>query len=150
MRIIFLDIDGVLNNGKPGLIDRDCVGRLNRIVAATDAKIVLSSSWRYMVHRNDLSLAGFEFLLRTHGATGVQVIGVTPSDETFRCEPNIRGKQIRRWLANNCDKHQVETCVALDDTDCGISEIGYPLVLTDGRKGLRDADVEKAIELLRE
>ena len=59
MKIIFLDIDGVLCTAKSvGLLktnidgrlakqfDPDCVVRLNHITDATGAQIVISSSWR--------------------------------------------------------------------------------------------------------
>ncbi len=54
MKIIFLDFDGVLNTeryirscGYTGLVlDPACLCRLKEIVLATDAKIVLSTSWR--------------------------------------------------------------------------------------------------------
>jgi len=75
MKVIFLDIDGVLNghefceHAKSCGINPECVCELNRIIAATDAKIVLSSAWRYMVHGGALTLKGFEYMLRTHGVT---------------------------------------------------------------------------------
>ena len=52
MKVIFLDIDGVLNNQTLlyhyGLdyIDGDMVELLKHVVSATGAEIVLSSSWR--------------------------------------------------------------------------------------------------------
>ena len=56
MKVIFLDIDGVLNSEEyyesfpdgefiPP-IDPVCVERLKRIVDRTGAKLILSSSWR--------------------------------------------------------------------------------------------------------
>ena len=62
--VIFLDFDGVLNTeqyqawlaieGKPKkdawgpLFDPRAVANLQKIVEATDARIVISSSWRYI------------------------------------------------------------------------------------------------------
>lgn len=59
-RIIFLDVDGVLNNGswamemydkgirvyRDGILYEPALERLKRIVDATNAHIVVSSSWR--------------------------------------------------------------------------------------------------------
>jgi hypothetical protein len=45
-RIIFLDIDGVLNTAKGHYIDREMMSRLKGVVDAFEAKIVLSSMWR--------------------------------------------------------------------------------------------------------
>jgi hypothetical protein len=53
MKIIFLDIDGVLNCDNtrnprkfPYVIDPRLLARLKRLLKATRAKVVLSSSWR--------------------------------------------------------------------------------------------------------
>ena len=54
MKVIFLDIDGVLNCKQtpnprkfPFIVDPVLLGRLNRLLGLTDAKVVLSSNWRY-------------------------------------------------------------------------------------------------------
>jgi hypothetical protein len=55
MKLIFLDVDGVLNhsetpeweNGTHLVIDKQCVAELYRIIDHTNAKIVLSSTWRH-------------------------------------------------------------------------------------------------------
>jgi hypothetical protein len=53
-RIIFLDIDGVLNCKRtsnprklPYIVDRALLERFTRVVARTGADVVLSSTWRY-------------------------------------------------------------------------------------------------------
>ena len=53
MKIIFLDIDGVLNCDKtpnprkfPYIVDRKLLARLKKLLERTGAKVVLSSSWR--------------------------------------------------------------------------------------------------------
>lgn len=56
MKIIFLDVDGVLNHsqcvewayGSPYVLDEECIKQLRRILMYTDGcpRIVLSSTWR--------------------------------------------------------------------------------------------------------
>jgi hypothetical protein len=53
MKVVFLDIDGVLNCTKtknprkfPYVVDPKLLARLNRLLERTAAKVVLSSSWR--------------------------------------------------------------------------------------------------------
>lgn len=84
MRIVFLDIDGVLNHSAtrgamwsedeplPIPIAPECMARLNRLIAETGAKIVISSSWRLFARWEDLGPA-----LMRHGLVG-DVIGETP------------------------------------------------------------------------
>lgn len=48
MKIIFLDIDGVLNyENSKSKVEEEKVKLLKEIVGRTDAEIVLSSDWRY-------------------------------------------------------------------------------------------------------
>lgn len=47
MKIIFLDIDGVISTEKSHYtLDKDACDLLGKIIDATDANIVISSSWR--------------------------------------------------------------------------------------------------------
>ena len=54
MKVIFLDIDGVLNCKKtpnprkfPYVVDKRLLVRFKRLLEKTGAKVVLSSTWRY-------------------------------------------------------------------------------------------------------
>src|ERR1700709_1279552 len=54
MKVIFLDIDGVLNSTHtanprsfPYIVDPELVTRLKDVLAKTGAEVVLSSTWRY-------------------------------------------------------------------------------------------------------
>ena len=54
MKVIFLDIDGVLNCKKtpnprkfPYVVDKRLLVRFKRLLEKTRAKVVLSSTWRY-------------------------------------------------------------------------------------------------------
>ena len=162
-RFLFLDIDGVLNdhtrhpNGYCG-IDPACMYRLNRIVAATGAKLVISSAWRYLLN-TAMSVDGFHYMLMTYGlATTVHISGRTGADELC---PD-RGDQIAAWLADyRAFKGHDPVYVVLDD---GSDEEPHPpstkpltkslqercgdrWVRTDGTKGLTDADADKVIRL---
>ena len=71
MRIVFLDFDGVLNShayfnartekfedvGEAGELDPTAVERLNRIIDATGALVVVSSSWRYARSRESKTMS---------------------------------------------------------------------------------------------
>lgn len=166
MRVIFLDIDGVLNHCNtrhnvaptaaeplPIPIAPECMVRLNRLVAETAAKIVISSSWRTFAPWRDLGPA-----LVRHGLCA-DVIGATPdlpNDGTwlanweirkgapFAFERLERGWEIAEWLA----AHPEVTQFAILD-DCSDMDVLKPwLVLTHPNDGLDDPDVERAKWLL--
>lgn len=139
MKVIFLDIDGVLNVfvGYKAPILPGPVGQLNRVLLATDADLVISSTWRHLVHNGHMDLFGFEFLLRSHGLTAANVIGVTEDSSEGR------GWQIRAWLIGKA----VEKYVILDDMIDG-QMAKMPFVCTNGSFGLTEADADKLIEVL--
>lgn len=85
MRIIFLDIDGVLNgdphrNGNEegttgdyfGYIFQKMVAELNGIISHTNAKIVISSTWRIPT-----SVEDNQKMIDDIGVVG-EVVGFTP------------------------------------------------------------------------
>lgn len=118
VRIIFLDIDGVLNNylereGHRQLSDR-CVGLLNRLTDETGAKIVLSSTWRL-----GKSLEEIQVMAKDLGITG-EVIGRT-EDLRGKHPSIVRGNEIDHWINTNTDiigdKYVFRNYVILDD-DC--------------------------------
>ena len=140
MRVLFLDIDGVLNAGgfdavaESSSLDAALVARLNDILAATGAKLVLSSSWRYLVLGGAMTVEGFEYLLRSHGVAKGSLIGHTRADE----EIAGRGAQILRWLE---DHGPVEAWAVVDDIE--IADLGaerWRHVRTDARAGLSAVD----------
>jgi len=143
--VIFLDIDGVLNNPgnfveKKAIIDPLCVNRLNIIMSITNAKIVVSSSWRYMVYGGAMTTLGFGYLLSSHGIP--KILDITPKDE----EVAGRGNQCLAWLS----KHpEVTNHVAIDDDDIGMIMPNLNFYKTDGSKGLTDADIKEICNLLR-
>jgi Swiss Army Knife RNA repair-like protein len=160
--ILFLDIDGVLNdhqfcpNALSGQIQRDKVLLLNAVLKVTGANVVLSSAWRYLVYRGEATVAGLDWLLRSHGMFAGRLIGITPPDsitrEAYSGDPstwpvvNERGGQVESWLAAHA---QGSAYVVLDDLDLGISECGHPFVQTDGKVGLTEADALRVIELFQ-
>lgn len=148
MKLIFLDIDGVLNDWErswrdvpdynPEIVPR-CVRALNRITCTTEARLVLSSSWRYLITRGHFSLNGFRKLLSSHG---VRADLIDHTREDIDDEP--RWKQIADWLRKpplKVDRY----CILDDDPD---AFGGRPGVLTAGGMGLTEADADAAIEIL--
>ena len=161
MKIVFLDIDGILNaheeldpNVMCGQIHTEKVECFNTILEHTGAYIVLSSAWRYLIHRKEMTLEGLDWLLRSHGIYQKRLIGITRmdtmvdlADSTDIPTPlmNERGAQISDWLKENpeCDSY-----VVIDDMDLGISEAGHPFILVEGSVGLTEQNVKDAIDIL--
>ncbi len=137
MKIIFLDMDGVLNSAylkSNKYIEKDKFELLQIIVRETGAKVVLSTSWREFPDWR-------AFLTDFFGAVGIEVVGSTPVDPE-----GIRPNEIMSWLEACPD---VESYVVLDDNDMTES-FNDNMVCTcgPGRIGL-DADAaDRAIMIL--
>ena len=157
MKVIFLDVDGVLNsevsreqernnfdNWMEHEVSEMHVNNLKKIVDATGAQIVLSSSWRF----DHPKATGRDFIVdplmkvldRKLKAVGLDIIDVTPD-----LRGKIRGAEIQDWL----DRHsEVERFVILDD-DVDMMEEQKPFfVNTTFKNGLTEEMANKAIEIL--
>jgi len=151
--VVYLDIDGVLNwhrfscLAQSNIIHPYNVKNLNFILLQTEARIVLSSAWRYMIHGGAMTLGGFEYLLRTHGVVAGRLIGATCSDET---QWNTRGRQIASF--HNRYISPLAKAVVIDDGDdedtYRLKTCGVPWVKTDGKTGLTSDDAIKVIRIL--
>lgn len=167
MKVLFLDLDGCLNQHEPldpevmcGRIHADKVALLNHVLRTTGANIVLSSAWRYFIHRGEMDLSGLDWLMRSHGIMQNRVISITRPDTMERPKyngdpetwpvSNERGQQITDWLAVSLGMtgFAVDRYAVLDDLDLGISAAGHPLVLVDGKVGLTPAAADRLIDLL--
>lgn len=145
MDVIFLDFDGVLNSRhfrvtRSGMIDEKHMTFLHRIVKATGARVVLSTSWRihWDASPKNRSETGWE-MDQILGKYGIEIIGKI-SDGLDR----VQG--IRHWLDGHPD---AERYVILDDSPFGWGELAQHLVRTDGLvDGLDNRTAEMAIAVL--
>ena len=154
MKIIFLDIDGVLNSEMyetsrgveraDNRIDLTRVKLLADIVNVTDAKIVLSSTWRLDWDKSpELCGEDGEYINQCLAQYGLSIIDKTP----FNSMIDDRRGEILTWLL--CHHREVESFVILDDINCGWEEPDRRVVATDPYGyGLEEAHVQRAIELL--
>lgn len=146
MKLLFLDVDGVLNNLEVLSSSRfsDPLGDhhlklLKILVAATDCKIVLSSTWRlFNESRTSLKIAFEE-----HGIP--QWIGCTPD-----LKSGPRSAEIVQWLKDNTSVPIVAAGID-DDEDIDIgTDHGLPVhfkpFFTTFQDGLTDKTVKEVIE----
>jgi len=136
--VLFLDVDGVLNkvgtrerspHGTYG-IEQGMVKLLRDIVAATDCKICVSSTWRkydnLMKHLCD----------ELGGNLETRIIGKTPvldrQMDSGIWVGKVRGDEIQAWL----DEHPEVTRFVILDDDGDMAHLMPHLVLTHGCEGL--------------
>lgn len=141
MKIIFLDVDGVLNTPKliknygMDFIDDICVSLVAKIVRETKAEIVLTSTWR--VRESDKTMV--EQALARHN---LELYDQTP-DLSTPTQWVERHEEIRAWLKDN----QVSKFAIIDDwEDAGIEGNFFK---TDENFGLTAKIADQIIEHLK-
>jgi hypothetical protein len=172
MRVLFLDVDGVLNSARwwqtrekmpraewedenhrldpRHFVDPENVAVLNRLLDASDARIVLASTWR-----NPHSVGDNRMLLHRMGVAKARqrVIGATPDLSQQRRSGLLlgkeRGHEIQAWLNANAEVWGVESYVIVDD-DADMLYLAPRLVQTDNRVGLTEADAARVLALFGE
>ena len=161
MKVIFLDVDGVLNSEmwnekhrnevQNGVcIDESKVELLTMIIKKTGAVIVLHSGWRFWLGDKLESLnREAEFLLSLLKKHGIEIYDITPdfSTEEIRRTKKfslVKAGEIIDWIR----VHHVTEYLILDDLDLYLDEIVPYQIRTNPATGLTGQDAEKAIEML--
>ena len=151
-KIIFLDFDGVLNTehyqgllqyqGKPwqdehgAFFDPNAVKHLKRIIDATDADIVVESSWKY------LGLDAMKELWKVRNLPGT-IIDITPS-----LVGESKGVEIASWLSKYA-KQDIR-CVIIDDEYVILDSQLAHFILTNPYEGITEEQANRAISMLNE
>ncbi len=150
MRVVFVDFDGVLNRETDiaeeeaelwtaAWLEADLVARLERLVASTGAKVVVSSSWRQRRSLDELA-----DILAERGYLG-GVHDVTPRlPRTEEGEKHVRAAEIAAWLTAH---PEVVTWIILDD-ERDLGPLAHRHVWTDPSVGLSETNIEEARALL--
>jgi hypothetical protein len=162
-KIIFLDIDGVLNTERWHCqtasnelqdeygykFDPVAVNNLSKIIEETGADIVISSSWKFM------GLSKMRKMWKDRKLPG-KIIDITPnymSDELLLNDESgstdylyIKGVEVKGWLALHGD--DVSRYVIIDDIDDFLPEQQFHFVQTDPEVGITNDDVKKVVHLL--
>ena len=149
MKVIFLDVDGVLNNRHTRtrtcegwcFVDDFLVARVRKIVDATGAVIVLSSTWRDEWNIKDESLNGSDF---NELRAKFNEFGMDFFSRTGAWQKRGRGWEIMDWL----ERHEaIESFVILDDWN-DMGPVRDHLILTNPSLGLTEENVQEAIKIL--
>ena len=141
MKVIFLDIDGVLSGleyqmsakENPPLIDVTRLEILKEIIDRSGARVILSSSWKKAWTKN----CDFDCVFQN---AGIEIYDTTP----------VLGKkkdEISAWLNTH---PETEAFVILDDADGGWDELLPGVIITDpvNEDGLEKKHIPLALKML--
>eukprot|EP01084_Bolivina_argentea_P062078 113513_1 len=161
MKILFLDIDGVLNDKScmPRTVKADLLLKLKKIIISTDCKIVLSSSWRRVYELKN------KFKKEFNKITELDIENIYIGDTPCNGRNPTRVHEIMEYFERNEDKGKFKqddvNWVVVDDMDllnenpafkkqCKKLEkfIDGHWIQTNIEIGLNDQNVEEIISIL--
>lgn len=150
MKIIFLDIDGVVNRwdtkerapSKVIGVEQCLIALIKQIVDATGAKIVLSSTWRKDWAFNLMNGKDWFYLRDEFAKQDLHFFDYTPSHKDSN-----RGREIREWLEST--DYDIISYVIIDDEIFDIRDLhkGH-MVKTSFNDGITKGGVDMAIKIL--
>jgi hypothetical protein len=146
MKVLFLDIDGVLNPFRTDYdgeivtrLDDKCVQNLRHVVEETGCKIVISSTWKVSSHLMDM--------------LDEELVPNLPNGSVIGCTPTIlpqekREKEISAYISEHSD--DIEKYVVVDDYDFELSDFikEGKCVITDALSGFTAENAEDCIGML--
>jgi len=153
MKVIFLDVDGVINTEdqmrreyEKGhktssyylTLDHFKIELLAKLVKESGAIVIVSSSWRIGGFEKAPSMVNLTNQLNQHG---IIVSGYTPT--SFE---GVRGREIAQWIMTNC-REIPQFCILDDSSDMEDLKEEH-LIQTTWKHGLLPEHVEKAKEVL--
>ena len=138
--IIFLDIDGVLNQLQDNYyIDKNCVEQLSILCKKLNAKVVLTSSWRLGFTRVGECSPQIEKLKNIFSEYNIDLY-----NRTF--DLGDRATEIKDYII----RHGVGKYIIIDDDISEFKEKTLKnLFIVSPRKGLTSKDVERIINNIR-
>lgn len=144
MKVIFLDFNGILDTYENmDVVDPDNMMRLKKIVDATDAKIVLTTSNKNNYYRSGKIVGILKYIIDSLLEAGMDVIGMVPMMEN-------REDEIHAYLTMH---PEVENFVILEDDyempsfNGNIIKLPCQMVGME-QTGLEDIHVDMAIDIL--
>ena len=149
MKIIFLDFDGVITIPPKWYINSNKIKWIKKIVDETDAKIVVSSSWR----RENVKETINDMIGKTKRCPRNKMLywlvdnlyDVTSWFSDKKYNGTGRGGEIQTWL----DKHpEVDNYVIIDDDGDFLDEQLYHFVQTNYEDGITETESIRAIKVL--
>ena len=165
MKIVFLDIDGVLNhvstkerfqfyNGIDEENLQDFAELMRLSSAEEETQIVLSSSWREdKGHDGEILDNGYQYICDRLASVGLLLFDITPILNHVSGYPH-RGEEIAAWLSD----HQnlgITGYVVLDDEhetefkEYGLTKRFVKTSWESARGGFRKKHIKKAMEMLK-
>ncbi len=162
MKVIFLDIDGVLNSNfwndahqreisDGTLIDGGKIQLLGQLIKSTKAKVVLHSGWKFWFdHEMKPLRKESERLKSMLEEEGIEIDDMTPDHSTEDIRKSrkfslVKANEILVWISEH---DNVDKWIVIDDLDLHNEKIGKHQIQTNASVGLTIENINEAEKML--
>ena len=143
MKVIFLDFDGVITIPPKWHLEANKIKWIKKIVDETDAKIVVSSSWRMeSVEETIDKMIGRPKRCPRNKMLYWLIDNLYDVTHTYK---GLRGQEIKDWLN---ERNNIENYVIIDDDGDFLDEQLYHFVQTNYEDGITETEAIRAIKVL--
>ena len=143
MKVIFLDFDGVITIPPKWYLNAGKIKWIKKIVDETDAKIVVSSSWRMdSVEETIDKMIGRPKRCPRNKMLYWLIDNLYDVTHTHK---GLRGQEIKDWLN---ERNDIENYVIIDDDGDFLDEQLYHFVQTNYEDGITETEAIRAIKVL--
>jgi hypothetical protein len=143
MKVIFLDFDGVITIPPKWYLNAGKIKWIKKIVDETDAKIVVSSSWRMdSVEETIDKMIGCPKRCPRNKMLYWLIDNLYDVTHTYQ---GLRGQEIKDWLN---ERNDIENYVIIDDDGDFLDEQLYHFVQTNYEDGITETEAIRAIKVL--
>jgi len=143
MKVIFLDFDGVITIPPKWYLNAGKIKWIKKIVDETDAKIVVSSSWRMDSVEDTIDkMIGRPKRCPRNKMLYWLIDNLYDVTHTYK---GLRGQEIKDWLN---ERNDIENYVIIDDDGDFLDEQLYHFVQTNYEDGITEVETIRAIKVL--
>ena len=147
LKIIFLDFDGVISTHECKMnLDPVKIALLEQILYSTNAKIVVTSSWRVGTRNADEFVNKLFNFHRSKDKVSSCPLFVNSIYDVTDTNGNYRGEEVQRWI--DAHKDEIDQYVILDDENEYSDEQLFNFVQTDEYEGLTIREAKLCIKML--
>ena len=135
------------------LIDRDLTALLGILVRVTNAKVILSSGWRFWFSKKMTPISiEAERLIEIFSAENIVIYDFTPDLTTKDIRKTkkfslVKAQEILRWIELH---EEVNKWIVIDDLDLHNSIVFDHQIKTNPEIGLTKKDIELAIKMIND
>lgn len=152
-KLIFLDFDGVITTYKSKwYIDAAKCELIKELVEQTNARIVITSSWRYATLQETIDKNGLNDWILKDYCIGVTERAIFPVDIDNDWFIPKRGMEIEKFINDYIETHNITEEIKYVIFDDDVFDLLYiqhnNIIQTNWKSGISNSNIKQALKIL--